>query len=57
MTVHVLECNDPNLLRIEVHDTGIGIETEDLPKLFNVFGHLESNIREHKWSGPRIHNF
>jgi signal transduction histidine kinase len=31
-----------NLLLVEVRDTGYGIRSEDIPKLFKLFGFLES---------------
>eukprot|EP01022_Parablepharisma_sp_SALTPOND_P028597 TRINITY_DN71219_c0_g1_i1.p1 TRINITY_DN71219_c0_g1~~TRINITY_DN71219_c0_g1_i1.p1 ORF type:complete len:427 (-),score=39.65 TRINITY_DN71219_c0_g1_i1:452-1732(-) len=41
----------PNdLLMTSVQDTGVGIKEEDLPKLFKLFGKLESNI-EHNTQG------
>ena len=35
-----------NILEISVHDTGIGIKKEDLPKLFNSFIRLDSPLKE-----------
>jgi len=48
-----IECfREPENLRIEVIDTGIGIEKENLDKLFSPFFQIEGNItRKNKGSG------
>ena len=41
--VHIKVCYKPEpdyLLIVHVKDTGVGIEKQDLPKLFNRFGKL-----------------
>lgn len=40
-TVTVRACSQPASLRCEVQDNGIGIEAEDVPRLFQVFGQLD----------------
>jgi signal transduction histidine kinase len=41
------EPGDTNRFKLVVHDTGIGIKSEDLTRLFNQFQQLESHISRH----------
>ena len=41
------EVADDGRLKIAVHDTGIGIAAEDLPKAMEVFGQIEGSFERH----------
>jgi signal transduction histidine kinase len=41
----VIEPHDPSTLRVQVRDTGVGIKSEDLDKLFTEFTRLQAGAR------------
>jgi len=48
----LLETQDPHQFKLVVKDTGIGIKSEDLPRLFQDFEQLESgSSRRHEGTG------
>ena len=52
VTLQVKADTDQNLIQFSVIDTGIGIATEDLPRLFQPFVQLDSRLnRQHQGTG------
>ena len=41
--VEILQGSDKSFLEIQVEDTGIGIKEEDMGKLFQLYGFMESS--------------
>lgn len=46
-TVSVAVCNEKDMIRVDVKDSGVGIDEEDTDRLFQKFSRIHNNLSDH----------